>query len=88
MKNSLILFFLIGMLVLTGGMNSSYAQPSMVAEPHMDTSSNQSVAYLTGKVAETMDSGGYTYINIEGCVADSTGYSWTGSFCPPRVRNE
>ena len=65
MKNSLILFFLIGMLVLTGGMNSSYAQPSMMAEPHMDTSSNQSVAYLTGKVAETMDSGGYTYINLE-----------------------
>ena len=65
MKNILVMFALIVVLGLAGVMNNSYAQPSMMEEPHMDTSSNQSVAYLTGNVAETMDSGGYTYINLE-----------------------
>lgn len=31
----------------------------------MDTSSNTDVLSLAGKVVETMDSGGYTYVNIE-----------------------
>ena len=65
MKNILMIFALIGVLVLTGGIGISYAGPSMLEEPHMDTSSNQTVAFLTGKVAESMDSGGYTYINLE-----------------------
>ena len=65
MKNILVMFALIVVLGLAGVMNNSYAQPSMMEEPHMDTASNQSVAYLTGKVAETMDSAGYTYINLE-----------------------
>ena len=65
MKNIVMIFALIGVLVLTGAIGISYAGPSMLAEPHMDTSSNQTVPFLTGKVAETMDSGGYTYIHLE-----------------------
>ena len=65
MKSALMFFALIVVLVLAGGIHNSYAQPSMMEEPHMDTSSNQSVAYLTGKVVETMDSGGYTYFSIK-----------------------
>ncbi|GBE03750.1 hypothetical protein BMS3Abin09_00671 [bacterium BMS3Abin09] len=65
MKNILRMFALIGILVLTGGMSISYAQPPMTEVPHSDTSSNPGVNSLKGKVVETMNSGGYTYINIE-----------------------
>ena len=65
MKNILGMFALIGVLVLTGGMNISYAGPSMMEAPHIDTSSNEGISSLKGKVLETMNSGGYTYINIE-----------------------
>ena len=65
MKNFLVVFALIGVLVLTGGVNISCAGTSILEEPHTDTSSNEAVSSLTGKVVETMDSGGYTYINIK-----------------------
>jgi len=53
---------LIAVLVLTGGMNISYAGPSMLEKPHI---SDEGGLLLTGKVVETMNSGGYTYVNIE-----------------------
>jgi hypothetical protein len=65
MKNILMMGVLLGVFIIAGVVNISCAMPSAEKTPHSDTSSNQSVAYLTGKVAETMDSGGYTYINLE-----------------------
>ena len=75
MKNILMMFALIGVLVLTGGMDISYADPSTPAAPKIDTStpeapkmntlSNEEVPLLTGKVVETMDISGYTYIKLE-----------------------
>ena len=64
MKNILVMFAVIGVLILTGGMNISYAdEPKAkdmpIEEPSKDDGS------LTGKVVETMNSGGYTYFSIE-----------------------
>ena len=65
MKNILTLFMLVGFMVFAGSMNISYAQPTMAAEPHSDTSSNEETDILTGKIVETMNSSGYTYFSIK-----------------------
>lgn len=65
MKNILMTFALITGLVLTGSMNSSYADAPKAKDTPLEKSSKDAGTSLTGKVVETMDSGGYTYVNIE-----------------------
>ena len=50
-------------LLFLGSVNCTYAGPQQAApeSPRM----NQGMSPLSGKVVETVDSGGYTYVNIE-----------------------
>lgn len=61
MKKILIMFAVIAALALPGAMDISSAMPG---SSHSGTVSDQGAASLRGKVLETMDSGGYTYVNI------------------------
>jgi hypothetical protein len=62
MKRFFLLFVSISILLFTGAIRT-YAGPqqSSPESPQM----NKGMSPLSGKVVETMDSGGYTYINIE-----------------------
>jgi hypothetical protein len=63
MKRFFLLFTTISVLLLIGSVNGTFAvsQKSAAELPQM----NQDISPLSGKVVESMDSGGYTYINIE-----------------------
>lgn len=63
MKNFFLVIALMSILLFIGSVNSTYAGPQQPAaeSPRM----NQGMSPLSGKVVETMDSGGYTYVNIE-----------------------
>ena len=66
MKRSLVLVILILTLSLIS-MNGTYAGSLTLAEAHQgnpDTKSPQDMPALSGKIVETMDSGGYTYVHI------------------------
>jgi len=65
MKNILMMLALIGVLVFTGGINSSCADAPKSKDTPLEKPSKDDGASLTGKVVETMDTGGYTYIKIE-----------------------
>ncbi len=68
MKKYLVLFVLMFTLVLIVSMNGTYASSQKSSEaPQMnqDMKSQQNVSSLSGKVVESIDSGGYTYVNIE-----------------------
>jgi hypothetical protein len=65
MKRSLKIALL---LVITVAVYITYAdkqKPAELPKKHTEIKTQQSVRPLTGTVVETMDSGGYTYINIE-----------------------
>jgi hypothetical protein len=63
MKRFFLLFTTMSVLLLIGSINDTFAgsQKSAAELPQM----NQDISPLSGKVVESMDSGGYTYINIE-----------------------
>lgn len=61
MKNMLMVLAVILVFVCAGGMNT-YAMPG---ESQMGSETSEGVSTLSGKVVETMDSGGYTYVSIE-----------------------
>ena len=65
MKNILMMSALIVVLVFTGGMNSSCADAPKAKGVPLEKPSKDEGPALTGKVVETMNSGGYTYIDIE-----------------------
>ncbi len=68
MKGFPVLFVLILTLVLTVSMNGTYAgsQKSVeLPQKNPDMKSRQDMSSLSGKVLETMNSGAYTYVNIE-----------------------
>ena len=68
MKRILVLFVLILTLMLIVSMNGIYAtSPKSVDLPqkNADMKSEQGISSLSGRVVETMNSGGYTYVNIE-----------------------
>lgn len=67
MKRSFGIFVLILTLALIS-MSGAYAGTLTLAESHRESSGaefQQDMPYLSGKVIETMDSGGYTYVHIE-----------------------
>ena len=59
MKRFFLLFTSLSVLLLTVSVNGTYAGAAEL--PQM----NQGMSPLSGKVVESMDSGGYTYVNIE-----------------------
>lgn len=63
MKRFFLLFASMSILLLTGFVNFTYAdaQKSAPELPQM----NQDMSPISGKVVESMDSGGYTYVNVE-----------------------
>jgi hypothetical protein len=63
MKRFFLLFTSMSILLLIGSFNGTYADPQKSAPelPQM----NQGMSPLSGKIVESMDSGGYTYVNIE-----------------------
>ena len=63
MKRFFLLFTSMSVLLLMVSVNGTYAglQKSSAESPQM----NQNMSPLSGKVVESMDSGGYTYVNIE-----------------------
>jgi hypothetical protein len=63
MKRFFLLFTSMSVLLLIVSVNGTYAGPQKSAAemPQM----NQDMSPLSGKVVESMDSGGYTYVNIE-----------------------
>ena len=64
MKRFILFFVLMVVLSLTMSVNGTYAFSQQSAEsPEMSTALGASS--LSGKVVETMSSGGYTYVNIE-----------------------
>jgi hypothetical protein len=69
MKRFLVLSVLMLVLILIMSVNGTYAgsQKPAAELPQMnqDMKSQQDMSSLSGKVVESMDSGGYTYINIE-----------------------
>ncbi len=68
MKRFLMLSVLMLILLLTASLNSIYAvsqKSSDLPKDHPDTTPQQIMPDLSGKVVETMDSSGYTYVNIE-----------------------
>ncbi len=68
MKGFWVLFVLMLTLVLTVSMNGTYAGSQKSVElprKNPDMKSRQDMSSLSGKVVETMNSGAYTYVNIE-----------------------
>ncbi len=68
MKRYLVLFVLTFALALIFLMNGVYAgsqKPAEAPQINQDVKPQQDMPSLSGKVVETMDSGGYTYVNIE-----------------------
>lgn len=68
MKKFHVLSAVASALLLLVSVSSSYAFPQNSgesSEKNPDIQSTQAVPSLSGKVVETMDSGGYTYVNIE-----------------------
>jgi len=68
MKKISVLFVLIVTVMLTVFMNGIYATSPKSAdlpENNGDTKAEQDVSCLSGRVVETMNSGGYTYVKIE-----------------------
>jgi len=69
MKRFLMLVVLISALIVIVPLNGTYAssQKSSDESPRMnqDMKSQQDMSSLSGKVLESMDSGGYTYIKID-----------------------
>ena len=68
MKRLLVLFALILTLMLIVSMNGIYATSPKSADlpqKNADMKSEQGIFSLSGRVVETMDSSGYTYVNIE-----------------------
>lgn len=63
MKKFLLLFVAISILVVSGFINTTLASPQKAANE--SSQMNQDMSSLSGKVVEAMDSGGYTYVNIE-----------------------
>jgi len=63
MKKFFLLIASMSILLFIGSVNQTYAGPQQAApeSPRM----KQDRPPLSGKVVETMDSGGYTYVNIE-----------------------
>jgi hypothetical protein len=63
MKRFLVLFVLMSLLALTVSLNGTYAgsHKSSAESPQ----AKEDKSSLSGKVVETMDSGGYTYVNID-----------------------
>jgi len=68
MKRFLVLFVLMLTLLLIVSVNGIYAGSQKSAEllqKNPDMKSQQGMSSLSGKVVEMMNSGGYTYVNIE-----------------------
>lgn len=68
MNRYLLVIIVISVSILTAFANVTYAGTQKAAEvlqEHSEMDTKQNASTLSGKVAETMDSGGYTYINIE-----------------------
>ena len=68
MKRLSVLFALILTLLLIVSMNGIYATSPKSADlpqKNADMKSEQGISSLSGRVVETMDSSGYTYVNIE-----------------------
>jgi hypothetical protein len=69
MKSFLVLVVFMSALVIIVSLNVTYAgsQKPSAEPPRMtqDMKSQQDMSSLSGKVLESMDSGGYTYVNIE-----------------------
>jgi hypothetical protein len=68
MKRFLVLFIMGLTVTLMGSLNSIYAGSVKAGDPHAGMSEmmpQQDVSSLSGKVVETMNSGGYTYVNLD-----------------------
>ncbi len=68
MKNFLKLFVLMSAFLLIVSLNGLYAssdKSSGLSEKHSNIKSQMGMSSLSGKVVESMDSGGYTYVSIE-----------------------
>jgi len=69
MKRFLVLIVSMSVLVLAVSLNGTYAGSQKPAaelpQKNQDIKPQQDMSSLSGKVLESMDSGGYTYVNIE-----------------------
>jgi hypothetical protein len=68
MKKYLMLFIVMAALALiisVNGTNGAVQKSAELPENRPDMKSQQEMSSLSGKVVETMNSGGYTYVNIE-----------------------